>query len=141
MNTKLLVMKSELKELATKIKASKPYWCQEKQDYRMLHIAYCMLRGRTYEQIEQKTHDQNILKEWHWTRINKIIEKYSDENTLYVVVDGTLSKNQQFVQSTHAVAGHCLEFSQQKVIGTTEELSCSRLTTSTLSWLKSKLVG
>lgn len=139
MNTKLSIMKSELKELAAKIRKSKPYWCQESQEYRFKHIAYCMLRGRTYEQIEQKTHEQNILKEHHWIAINRIIEKYSDENTLYVVVDGALSKNQQFVQGAHAVAGHCLEFSQQKVIGTTEELSCSKQMISPLLWLKSKL--
>lgn len=141
MNTKLLVMKFELKELAAKIKASKPYWCYEKQQYRHMHIAYCMLRGRTYEQIEQTTREENVLKKHHWETINKLIEKYNDENTLYVVVDGALSKNQQFVQGAHAVAGHCLEFSQQKATGITEELSCSKLTVSTLSWLKSKLVG
>ena len=139
MNTKLLVMKSELKELAKSIKTKTYTSCYARIDYRHKHIAYCLLRGRTYEQIEQKVHEHNLLKEYHWKKIHEIMEKYSDENTLYVVVDGTLSKNQQFVQGAHAVAGHCLEFSQKQVTGTTEESLCSKQTTSPLSWLKSKI--
>lgn len=31
----------------------------KKKEYRHMHIAYCMLRGRTYEQIEPKVREGN----------------------------------------------------------------------------------
>jgi hypothetical protein len=39
--------------------------------YRIQHIAYCLVRGRTYEQIEQPK-ECNRLMEYEWKTINKI---------------------------------------------------------------------
>ncbi len=132
-------MKEEIKKSAEAAKKRKAIDCSNER--RIKHIAYCLLRGRTYEQIEQKVHECNVITKYQWKRIHEMVEKYSDENTLYVVVDGSLTKNQQFVQGAHAVAGHCLEFSQKPAIGTTEQSSCSKPKISPLSWIKSKLAG
>lgn len=42
-------------------------------EYRTLHIAYCMLRGKTYEQIEPKVKPGNVP---HWSGIEKIMEDF-----------------------------------------------------------------
>lgn len=107
-NTKLLKLKEELKELAKSIKNKTYTSCYTRRDYRYMHIAYCLLRGRTYEQIEQKVHDQNVLDKRAWSKINDIMDKHKDDDTLYVVVCGNLNKSQQFVQGSHAVASHCI---------------------------------
>jgi hypothetical protein len=45
---------------------------QAGQEYRYEHIAYCLVRGRTYEQIEQPR-EENKLTEYIWeTKINKL---------------------------------------------------------------------
>ncbi len=44
-------------------------------DYRHLHIAYCLLRGRKYEQIENKVRPGN---EPNWTRIESIMQEYHE---------------------------------------------------------------
>jgi hypothetical protein len=70
MKIHLLKLKAELKVLAQQIKTLKP---QRKQlangyvpglaatqhEFRYKHIAYCLLRGRTLEQIENKVRDPN----------------------------------------------------------------------------------
>jgi len=88
--TKFPELKSELKQLAKEIREwknnrkldkrtelgmrqweieSKIYW--RKDEFRHKHIAYCMLRGRTYEQIE------NYCKESpDFDRIKRIMEEY-----------------------------------------------------------------
>lgn len=43
--------------------------------YRHMHIAYCLLRGRKYEQIENKVRDNNEPK---WSRIESILAQYRD---------------------------------------------------------------
>ena len=72
--TKYPKLKSELKELAKEIKVLKykrDHWQEfgndqsefmwrahrEAREFRHKHIAYCLLRGRHYEQIEQPRED------------------------------------------------------------------------------------
>jgi len=45
-----------------------------KRDYRHKHIAYCMLRGRTYEQIEQKCRENNKP---NMDIVKEIMDEYS----------------------------------------------------------------
>ena len=47
--------------------------------YRWNHIAYCLLRGRLYEQIE-KPKKENELSEVAWKQIEKIKEAYHEED-------------------------------------------------------------
>ncbi len=86
--TRYPMMKDELKQLAKEIREWKgnrkqvkreklnlPEWkVQYEVDYRKsifrhTHIAYCMLRGRTYEQIEKHC---KVLP--NFNRVNKIME-------------------------------------------------------------------
>lgn len=43
--------------------------------YRHMHIAYCLLRGRSYEQIENKVRDGN---EPRWNQIERYMQKYRE---------------------------------------------------------------
>lgn len=70
-NQRLAERKQELKELAAYIKRNKPTYKSE--EFRFKHIAYCMARGKEYNQIEQKTHEHNKISDWKWESINKDI--------------------------------------------------------------------
>lgn len=69
MKIQLLKMKAELKVLAIEIRTLKskrkelkgyvPGLAQSQYTFRATHIAYCMLRGRTLEQIEPKLRNPN----------------------------------------------------------------------------------
>lgn len=72
MKIQLLQMKAELKVLATEIRQLKSTrkQCQfgyvpglggTQHEFRYKHLAYCMLRGRSIEQIEPKVRD---VKDW-----------------------------------------------------------------------------
>jgi hypothetical protein len=50
-----------------------------KADYRNKHIAYGLMKGKTYEQIERKVRPGN---EPDWYSINKIVKSYTEENTI-----------------------------------------------------------
>lgn len=77
MKIQLLKMKAELKVLATEIRTLKskrkelkgyvPGLGQAQYEFRANHIAYCMLRGRTLEQIEPKLRDPNDTSH-RWAR-------------------------------------------------------------------------
>jgi roadblock/LC7 domain-containing protein len=80
MNEKLLELKKELKQEASEIRAMKASRCAANSgyvhglhwaqlEYRYKHIAYCMARGRTYEQIEGKVHDCNKISEYKMDQI------------------------------------------------------------------------
>ena len=43
---------------------------------RQYHIAYSMLRGKTYEQVENKVHDCNRLNSYDWGCIDQIQDLY-----------------------------------------------------------------
>lgn len=62
----------ELRELKSNIRHGMQYnrsgvWeyqiklLEKKEQFRYEHIAYCMLRGREYEEIEQKTRPDNAI--------------------------------------------------------------------------------
>lgn len=97
--TPIQKMKAELKALALNIrltraagkdyqrsggavnkfpKDSKPLY-QSVPEFRHKHIAYCLARGKTYEQIESKVHDENKLSEKHWEKINAMVKAVQDE--------------------------------------------------------------
>lgn len=94
MSTKLIELKIELKSLAAKIRNlkrdTKKYQRENfghhgpigmmmhnlQWEYRHKHIAYCLLRGRTMEQIEKKNRKGNTPNQ---SQINLLMEKYSEE--------------------------------------------------------------
>lgn len=78
MRIQLLKMKADLKVLALQIRQLKSTRKQHRNgsvpglgtaqsDFRIKHIAYCLLRGRTMEQIEPKLRDPNCY-EHTWVR-------------------------------------------------------------------------
>ena len=67
-----LKIKEIHKNLANQIREYKPYSRSESWEFRHRHVAYCLLRGRTIEQIERKVHEGN-------ERSESLVEKYKDE--------------------------------------------------------------
>jgi hypothetical protein len=82
-------IKTELKNLATDLKVTKTnlrirmreetYKTDEqwhilkvKREYRHLHMAYCLLRGKTREEIEDKVKPGNIID-------SKLVDEYSQD--------------------------------------------------------------
>ena len=94
MKNKLQELKIELKSLAVKIrelkKQMKAYQRENggchgvigymlymlQREYRHKHIAYCLLRGRTMEQIEKKNRYGNAPDQ---KQIKILMEKYNEE--------------------------------------------------------------
>ncbi len=81
-NLKLHERKQELKQLTFDGRAYRckngSGWTPYTDEARYKHIAYCMAKGRTYEQIEQKVHDHNIISDWKWESINKDIARLQE---------------------------------------------------------------
>jgi hypothetical protein len=92
--TKYPELKAELKQLAKEIREFKylrdHWWDHREQsqgayqwavesradDFRHMHIAYCMLRGRKYEEIERycrEAPDFNRIKHIKWEHGNKTL--------------------------------------------------------------------
>lgn len=88
---KVLSLKSSLKQVAQELKRSKKDFKQAQRDgdfskqwklyssiqinkffYRHTHIAYCLMKGKTYEQIESKVKENN-KPDW------KVIKGIQDE--------------------------------------------------------------
>lgn len=111
-------MKSELKALAKEIRYQKSIRKLKHPEhdkftghkelssfYRHKHVAYCLARGRTMEQIDSgKGLDMEYVK-WFLDALQP-----DSKNKLYVVVDSTLSPGQQAVQAGHAVAAFCQKY-------------------------------
>lgn len=57
---------------------SKKYPLADSHQYRLHHIAHCLLRGKTYEQIENKVREENKLKQKDWDAIEKIRAQYQE---------------------------------------------------------------
>lgn len=85
MKTKLLALKNDLKNIASEIRKQKSERCsanngfvyglaKNQRDFRIKHIAYCLVRGRKMEEIEGKVREDNKLSEWELSVINKMIE-------------------------------------------------------------------
>ena len=80
---------AELKELSANIKAIQKegkyagllqyQQRTSKANYRLYHIAYCLLRGRLYEQIE-KPKEKNALGPEEWSFIESTKKAYYEEN-------------------------------------------------------------
>lgn len=92
-----LKLKSELKELASTIRELKSHrklnnrgdWSLSdlhyeiylmKMKFRHKHIAYCLLRGKKYEQIEQPA-DNNKP---YMSTVQKIMEQYYEEENVRI---------------------------------------------------------
>ena len=66
--------KQYLKDLIPQIREAKPYSFSLSRDFRLNHVAYCLLRGRKYEEIEQPRYE-NELSEFQINEYKKIILK------------------------------------------------------------------
>lgn len=115
MKEQIRALKLNLKQIAKEIKNQKvlrkkshPHHEKYKGDYslhclrdefRHKHVAYCLARGRTIDQV-----DKGLRLDLD--RVNWIVKAMQPESKekLYVVVNETLSPAQQAVQSAHAVA-------------------------------------
>lgn len=92
--SKIKQLKQELKDLTLVIREGKAFYkdCQrgaknwndyyawnrdkkDSRDYRHMHIAYCLLRGRTMEQIENKVRENNSP---NMTRVENIMREYRE---------------------------------------------------------------
>lgn len=114
MKTKIRILKLNLKDIAQQIRNNKvlrkkSHPAHEKyigdyallrlrEEYRCKHIAYCLVRGRTIEQVDCGKPDLERVE-----YIVRTIQEDSREK-LYVVVNQNLTPSQQAVQSAHAVA-------------------------------------
>lgn len=114
MKTKIRALKLNLKELAQQIrnnkvlrKKSHPHHekyvgdyalLRLREEYRYKHVAYCLVRGRTIEQVDTGKLDMD--------RVNYILKTIQPDSRekLYVIVNEALTPSQQAVQSAHAVA-------------------------------------
>src|ERR1017187_6571622 len=115
MKTQIKKLKLQLKSLAKSIreqkklrKPSHPHydkyigqWSVEllSISYRHIHVAYCLARGRTLEQVDSGAGLDMEYISWLREAINP-----DSKEKLYVVVNDKLSIAQQAVQSAHAVA-------------------------------------
>ena len=45
---------------------------------RLYHVAYSLLRGRTYEQVERNVKEQNTLTKNDWNKIVQIQNQYAE---------------------------------------------------------------
>ncbi len=55
-----------------------------RRNYRHYHIAHCLLRGKTYNEVEQPKEDQKKLTEYDWKVIEQIRSNYAIEETLHI---------------------------------------------------------
>src|ERR1051325_596576 len=115
MKQSIRIMKQELKALAKQIRSQKkirklkhPHhdkYCGDwtvlkwSQEYRHKHVAYCLARGRTLDQVDSGSGLDMEYVNWILTTM-----KEDSKEKLYVVVNEKLSISQQAVQSAHAVA-------------------------------------
>jgi hypothetical protein len=115
MKEQIRALKLNLKEIAVTIRNQKKFRKQShpdhtlyrgnyhlqclKHEFRHKHVAYCLVRGRTLEQVDSGNKLDMDYVNW----IIKTMQPDSKEK-LYVVVNQKLTAAQQAVQSAHAVA-------------------------------------
>lgn len=97
----------------------------KKAQYRLKHIAYCMLKGRTIEQIEK-----NAKRKYDEVRVKELLEGFQlflkirtggfdagiavkDKKRLYVLVDEALPSGYAAAQASHAVAAYMAKQAEQ----------------------------
>jgi len=117
MKERIRLFKVKLKRLAKDIKYQKSirkpshkkhYDYRGSRDlswkYRHMHVAYCLLRGRTLEQCDSG-------KGLDMTYVTWMMDLAKDENRakLYVCIDEKLSDAQKAVQGAHAVGQFLME--------------------------------
>ena len=66
--------KQYLKDLIPQIREAKPYSNSLSRNFRLNHVAYCLLRGKKYEDIEQPR-PENEISEYIINEYKKIILK------------------------------------------------------------------
>lgn len=82
---------------------SQSLMAQLSRQFRHYHVAYCLLRGRTLEQIEHNSKTE--LNQYLIDSYKSNIEKLENDPSLYVIVNPSgLTKQQGMVQAAHAVA-------------------------------------
>ena len=54
-------------------------------DNRIIHIAYALLKGKSYQRIETSVRKENQLQEYHWKKIIDIMEKYKDDENSVII--------------------------------------------------------
>jgi hypothetical protein len=110
MKNQIKKMKQELKSLAKEIREKKNLRSKENNGFvpalfelriafRHKHVAYCLARGRTLEQVDSGKHLNMDYVNWVLASM-----KEDSKEKLYVVVNDKLSPSQQAVQAGHAVA-------------------------------------
>lgn len=85
-------------------------------EYRVMHIAQCLLRGTPLTKIENNRTSDEFVKDdtYMFSRITTLMEKiklgifHADQTCLYVLVDSTLAPGHKTAQVSHAVATHIL---------------------------------
>jgi len=99
--------KEELKQLANHIRTLKDRrkdnntgqgeTLNEGQWYRHEHIAYCLVRGRTYEQIEQPR-EENKIPEYTWKKIEWLLgnlnQKVDEANAQWILDHPKMASNE-----------------------------------------------
>ena len=86
MKKQIAALKVECKKLASEIRESKrkvynPMGpCSSSAEFRYKHIVYCLLRGRTLEQIENKHRDPNDgTHAWVTRKVEELMKKLQKE--------------------------------------------------------------
>jgi hypothetical protein len=84
LKSELKVHASTIRELKAKRKESKYGYVsglsREQEHYRFKHIAYCLLRGRTIEEIENKLRDpKDPNHKWVRDKANKLFQTLEEE--------------------------------------------------------------
>ena len=51
-------------------------------DSRLLHIAYSLLKGKTYDQIECSVKPERQLQDWEWKKIVDVMQFFKDEENI-----------------------------------------------------------
>ena len=52
---------------------------------RRMHIAYSLLKGKTYPQVENSVKQENKLVDWQWKKIVEIISYFKDEENTCII--------------------------------------------------------
>jgi len=98
MKTKIKLMKCEQKERAQEIKSLKskrkelkgyvPGLDSEQFRFRVNHIAYCLIRGRAPEEIENRWKECKLQeKEYAWKQAYSLVEEIKEAHNEAICVD------------------------------------------------------
>jgi len=54
-------------------------------DDRLVHIVYSLLKGKSYQQIENSVRQENQLQDYEWKKIIDIMKLYKDEENICII--------------------------------------------------------